>query len=154
MTASISEHVITLLASHLDWPAERLTADKQLFDDLGLDGDDAVEFFEAFDTQFRADLSPLYANWSRHFGPEGIPLGAAVPFVVIGTLILMVTVTLGIWLNAPDWAGVTLGGIAVAVWSFGLRQWPLKRPEPMIPITVAQLITAANTGTWPIRYVQ
>jgi hypothetical protein len=47
---------------------ERVTLDTRLAADLGLDGDEAEEFFEAFRKQFAVDLSAL--EWDRHFGPE------------------------------------------------------------------------------------
>ena len=46
-----------------------LSADTGLLDDLGMDGDDAVEFMEAFSKEFDVDMSEFEFN--RHFGPEG-----------------------------------------------------------------------------------
>jgi len=40
--------------------------------DLGMDGDDAVEFFEAFGQTFSVDLARLWQHWHHHFAPEGI----------------------------------------------------------------------------------
>src|SRR5437773_2571583 len=51
---------------------ERLTPDTTLFDDLGIDGDDAIEFFEAFQQRFEVDLGSFELR--RYFGPEGWPL--------------------------------------------------------------------------------
>jgi acyl carrier protein len=53
-------------------PAETLTSETTLFGDLGIDGDDAIEFFEAFQERFGVDLASL--DMRRYFGPEGWPL--------------------------------------------------------------------------------
>ena len=43
-----------------------------------MDGDDAVEFFDALVRAFAIDLSAM--RWRRHFGPEGFnPLGYLLP---------------------------------------------------------------------------
>ncbi len=46
-----------------------LSADTRLLDDLGMDGDDAVEFMEAFSKEFDVDMSEF--EFDKHFGPEG-----------------------------------------------------------------------------------
>ena len=49
-------------------PLEKVQMDTTLFGALGLDGDDAAEFFETFSRQFEVDLSRF--DRSTHFGPE------------------------------------------------------------------------------------
>jgi hypothetical protein len=44
----------------------------RLEDDLGMTGDDAAEFLEAFAEEFEADLTGI--EFHKHFDPEGIPL--------------------------------------------------------------------------------
>ena len=53
-------------------PISRLDDNTTLFGDLGIDGDDALEFLEAFAKEFDVDTSSLRV--SDHFGPEGIPV--------------------------------------------------------------------------------
>lgn len=45
-----------------------LTWETTLFHDLGIDGDDADEFFEEFGRTFEVDLTDF--NIESHFGPE------------------------------------------------------------------------------------
>jgi hypothetical protein len=48
---------------------QELTMETTLFNDLGIDGDDAVDFFEEFARVFRVDLTSFKVD--RYFGPEG-----------------------------------------------------------------------------------
>ncbi len=50
-------------------PVADLCRTTRLGEDLGMDGDDAVDFFEDFAETFRVDLADM--RWDRHFGPEG-----------------------------------------------------------------------------------
>ena len=52
---------------HGDRP-ERVTLKSDLFSDLGIDGDDAVEVFQKIKEEFEVDFSSMH--WDRHFGPE------------------------------------------------------------------------------------
>ena len=54
----------------LQWstPIEQLEIHIRLEDDLGMTGDDAAEFLEAFAREFRIDLAEL--EFLKHFGPE------------------------------------------------------------------------------------
>jgi acyl carrier protein len=56
-----------LWALHGDRP-ERVTLKSDLFSDLGIDGDDAIEVFEKIEEKFDVDFSSM--QWDRHFGPE------------------------------------------------------------------------------------
>ena len=47
---------------------QELSPQTQLTKDMGLDGDDAVDFMEAFSKEFDVDLSEF--EFSKHFGPE------------------------------------------------------------------------------------
>ncbi|MDZ4111513.1 MAG: hypothetical protein U1E18_18205 [Brevundimonas sp.] len=119
-----------------------------MLDDLGIDGDDAVAFFEMFESEFGVDLEPLYRDWSRHFGPEGIPLSLGLLLVVIASLVAVPVALAGL----PLWAATGLGLAA----GFGclvglLRAWPIKPGKELQPVTVADLIVAADTGRWPER---
>lgn len=42
----------------------------ELVANLGLDGDDAAEFFERLGAEFETDLTALQAKWDRHFRSE------------------------------------------------------------------------------------
>ena len=73
MDPELFERVRRLVARETGVRPERIRPESTLFGDLGVDGDDADELFEAFAAEFRVDLGPL--QLSRHFGGEGIALG-------------------------------------------------------------------------------
>jgi len=66
-----------------------------------MDGDDAVEFFREFGEKFTVDLHGLYANWERHFLPEGGSGGLTTIAVICGCI------TAGFMLK--DFVGVSSG---------------------------------------------
>lgn len=43
----------------------------RLVQDLGMDGDDTVDFFNNVHERFHTDLTHLHEHWSEHFGREG-----------------------------------------------------------------------------------
>ena len=51
---------------------DKLNRETRLEDDLGITGDDAIEFFDAFYEEFKVDLKTL--NISKYFGSEGFGL--------------------------------------------------------------------------------
>jgi hypothetical protein len=54
------------------WPVRKgrsLTTETRLAQDLGMDGDDAVDFFDAFQQDFGVDLEDLHMHWDQHFSP-------------------------------------------------------------------------------------
>ena len=53
---------------------EKIAVEKSLNFDLGVDGDDAVELFQAYAQKFQVDLTPLGEEWDRYFGQEGIDI--------------------------------------------------------------------------------
>ena len=65
----LSERIIALLADKRGIRPERIKKTSCLLEDLGMDGDDAAEFFEKYGNQFGVDLKNM--QWNRHFGPEG-----------------------------------------------------------------------------------
>lgn len=83
-TSSMSEdlgwRVRQFIAQFCAVDCGRIHNSATLLGDLGIDGDDAVDFFQEFRDEFGVDLSSL--ELSRHFGPEGLPLWAPLlPFV-------------------------------------------------------------------------
>lgn len=65
----LSREVLLFVSEHLSVPHHELSLETTLFGDLGIDGDDADEFFLAFAKRFNVKLEGL--DLSRHFGPEG-----------------------------------------------------------------------------------
>lgn len=58
--------------------------ESRLFTDLGMDGDDASEFLQAFSQRFDIDWTGFH--WLRYFGDEGIDVFAPVFSVVAQSL--------------------------------------------------------------------
>ena len=142
MLFQIFEHV----AEQTGIKPENLTATTRLLQDTGMDGDDAVEFFTDFEKRYGTDLTPLYAHWDRHFGPEGF--GTPTSFLVMLVLLFapIALIPLGV---SPMWGwGVELVG--VVIWLWPLRRWPLK--DNTTAVTVGDLALAAETKQWPLAY--
>jgi acyl carrier protein len=140
------EQVRELLSKFSDRPTASITAAQSLQDDLGIDGDDAVELFADFAERFEVDLSSLHSHWPEHFGPEGIPLRIG----LLWMLVMAPPMLLGRWVGLPQWAALMIGVAVWIVWIGPLRSWPLKSDIHLL--TVATLFEAAATKCWPVHY--
>lgn len=139
----LEDRVRGFTARHLGVKQEKLSTGTRLNRDLGMDGDDAVEFFKDFGTEFKVNLDDLYAMWDQHFGPEGGPS--------FGLLVITVLcITAGFWLRdlfglAPAWAW-GIGLISLVILAYQL--WFARK---MLPITVGDLVNSARSGRWGKR---
>ena len=68
MNHDLSREVFAMVSEFTRVRPQVLTWETTLFHDLGIDGDDADEFFEEFGRTFRVDLRDF--NIESHFGPE------------------------------------------------------------------------------------
>ena len=64
----IIERVRAIIAAECGVFPVQVLARSRLGEDLGIDGDDATELFEAFGREFGLDFSDM--RWNCHFGPE------------------------------------------------------------------------------------
>ncbi|MES2442535.1 MAG: hypothetical protein V4574_06860 [Pseudomonadota bacterium] len=140
----IEREVLQLVVDQTGVRADKVTLETRLLHDIGMEGDDAVEFFAAVRERFGTDLDALEADWARHFGPEpGCLTGAAiVPGAAVGAAI-------AIALGLPDFWGALLA-VATGVASI----WAMTRfsGEPKAaPVTVADVAAAVAAGAWPKR---
>jgi Protein of unknown function (DUF1493) len=151
--------MFTAIQSHVN--RKKLTPMTRLAQDLDIKGEDASEFFDAFGKEFHVDLSGLNMHWDQHFHPEpGFLLNAA--FGVLGCVTLAASLLAlfrfgGFYwsytyispqaYNKPIWLG---SGIA------SLCYWVVTwyRDRIAIPITIADLIDAADAGRWVRSYRQ
>ncbi len=69
MNANTLDKVISFVSEFCVVNKNKLTLQTQLGNDLGIDGDDAIEFMEAFSENFEVDLTEF--EYSKYFGPEG-----------------------------------------------------------------------------------
>ena len=157
---ALEERVFMFAAiqSHVD--RKKLTPMTRLAQDLDIKGDDASEFFDAFGKEFRVDLSELNMRWNQHFHPEaGLLLNSAL--IVLGCVTLagslLVLFNFGGWLwsydyfspyqmyRTPIWVGSSFASLIS--WVVAWRQNRIS-----IPITIADLIDAAEAGRWVKTY--
>ena len=69
-TDDIAEAVVAFILRRTRISANVLNTSTQMARDLGLDGTDAYEFFDAFAREFKVDMSAF--DFAKHFGPEGL----------------------------------------------------------------------------------
>jgi acyl carrier protein len=144
----LPDHIIRLVAEERGLSATDVRPEDRLLDDLGMDGDDAFEFFERFQKRFGIDLDLLDAHWDQHFGPEGsLPAWALIPALALPAWVLLVKLGIDpVWaLTAPIMALIATAYVLV-------RRWKRRRRRPHIPVRVQDLIDAANNGVWSMRY--
>lgn len=135
--------VVEMLAKERGLSPAKINVSSQLLQDLGMDGDDAVDFFTALQERFGTDLSALHEGWSDHFGPEG--------FSCWNSLVILPAAIMGGVAAALLNLGA-VGGIAITVALLALWLWIMKTwgpPDKMEPITVEQVIAAVEAGAWP-----
>ncbi len=65
----IKNKIIRIISEMHGNRPESIDLTTELYRDLGIDGDDAVELFEMLSEEFKIDFSTI--QWGRHFGPEG-----------------------------------------------------------------------------------
>jgi hypothetical protein len=124
------ERVIAFTARQVRCKPAGLSERTTLCRDLGVDGQDGLDYLVAFEKVFGVDLSACRPD--RHFGPEaGSPLaGFLLPLFVIRWLIRRI----GWEARWLDWMEQT------------------EEQAGLIPITLGDLATAAETRTWPFNY--
>jgi acyl carrier protein len=108
MTITLQEDLIEFVSIELGINASRLLPSTSLNYDLGIDGDDGLEFMSAFSQRFGVNLSAFDA--SQYFGPEA------------GVNIFMWS----LWFVAriwPKFAPLTLGDLQVSIQA---GQWVLE----------------------------
>jgi acyl carrier protein len=134
------ERIFELLACEHGIKRELITGRSRLQGDLGMDGDDAVEFFAAIERDFGTDLSRLYARWDKHFGPEGMPLSGVLTSAVSGGLGALIAIFFKV---SGFWAFILIIG------AISLGMWCHSRLRPLTAITVDEVIAAVKAGAWP-----
>lgn len=142
----LEERVLAFTARQCGIAVGKVDLMSRLVEDLGLDGDDAQEFFAAFGEEFEVNLDALRGErWKRHFRPEGF---SAAPTLVAIFLLLALFLTASILGGFLSWTWLWLL-VFVAIWLFGSKVWPLSLLWPdTIPITVQDLVDAAMAGRW------
>jgi acyl carrier protein len=146
--SAVEVEVVELVSQQLDIPTSGISRTSRLLEDLGVDGDDAVELIDAFAARFSPDLEPLGRHWSRHFGPEGWSFpDRRLNYAMFAGLGLFAAASAGLapGLTFPLAVVIIVGAIVTGVIAG-------RKAPPMLPVTVGDLIEAAETGVWPLRY--
>lgn len=141
---TLEDRIKDFTAYHLGVKREKLSPDTSLNDELGMAGEDAVEFFDDFGVEFKVDLDDLHIRWDQHFVPEG---GLSYSFLVILTLCIVSGAGLrGLIGLLPSWAwSIALIGIVILVHNSWFA-------EKLIPVTMADLVDSARSGRWIKSY--
>jgi hypothetical protein len=144
---SLEDHVLDFTAQQWCVRRQKLSTNTQLAQNLGMAGDDAVEFFEKFGKEFRVNLEDLETRWDRHFFPQG---GGGPSLEAIAVICLCVTA--GCLLRhyvgiLPAWGwGIGLIILAIVI----DKRWFLK--DTMVPSTVVDLVDSVRSGRWSKSY--
>jgi acyl carrier protein len=143
----IEQRVLRLVSEERGVELTKLNLSDRLNVDLGMDGDDAAEFFEKFEAEFNVDCSELQSHWSDYFGPEGVMGPPSAAFLVASAVI---GVIIAIFL--PGFYGFAgflafLAICLVVLFTWAQINTVRERRNPTSPqITIAQLIEAATTN--------
>jgi hypothetical protein len=135
---SLTERVCAFVSQQTSYPEEKVSLDTRLAWDLGLAGDDAEEFFEAFSREFAVDPTSLGTmGFEYHFGREGWGIEAVLAGVLLVPLCLLPWV----------WFGPYLGGLLLLSYCYRKMQ-ERRHGRGDIPIRVRHLVDAAQAGRW------
>jgi hypothetical protein len=139
---ALLEQVVEFTAQHRGGIRKKIVPTARLAQDLGIDGDDAVEFFKHFGERFGVDLKGLWEDWDQYFVPEG---GPGVAFFLTCISLMVVGQGLHKLLGLlPFWIW---GSALIVLWVWPLRCWP-QRPKGSAPIIVQNLVDAAGRKQW------
>jgi hypothetical protein len=140
---SIEERVYALLLEELHVPREKLAANKTLSHDLGMEGDDAAEFFEKFGHEFQVDFSGLYQDWSRYFAADAV--SPVVVLIVLGPGALIGFGMERLFARLPTWISFSVG---LLIWLVPFFYFVRRRSRRALQISIQDLIDCANEGRW------
>jgi hypothetical protein len=139
----LHERILALVSEATGVKLEKLQLTSTLSGDLGMEGDDAVEFFEKFGSEFAVDLSGLYRDWKFNFSPEGVPIATALLVAIppVGIVIVLERFF-------PRLRGIVALGISALLWLGLLVKWNKWRHGDSPQITVEDLVQSASSGKW------
>ncbi len=144
-TRDHQSEVIDLLAHERGLPREKVYLSDRLLQDLGMDGDDAVDFFNSVHERYGTDLTHLHEHWSQHFGPEGFSCWNGLVFMPAAIIGGVVAGKAGL---STFW-GVAITVALLSSWLWVMRRWG--PPDRIVPVTVGEVVAAVEAGAWPSR---
>jgi acyl carrier protein len=141
------------LAVKLAMDSDEISMNFRLRSDLGMDGDDAVEFFDRYAEDFGVDLHELKAGWQFYFGPERAALSRGTKLAMIAGVSAWLIQAMLYPQLSTFFALVTAAALSLIVWLAVEIAERLNR-DPEIPvereITVGELVEHARTGIWKV----
>lgn len=145
--AEIEERIVAFIAAELGIKPNCVALTSRISQDLGCDGDDAVELCEKFGEKFHVDLTALGKHWDEHFLPEG-GLTSLGPLILIGVCVVLGGFVHEVIRWIPVWAS-TIVLTAISFWVYG--RFFSERDEKK-PVTIQDLVDAARSGKWGMTY--
>jgi hypothetical protein len=105
----LEQDIIALIADETGRKRRTVHPSSRLAQDIGMDGDYAVAFFETFSEKFHVDLTPLGDHWHDHFRSEGL-FGSSPGFMVVTITVqdLADAATAGKWVKRYHKPGAEL----------------------------------------------
>ena len=143
MHDSIADHVYTVLVEHTGASVKKLNPATTLSRDLGIEGDDAIEFFEAFRNAFCVDLARLDQDWHCYFGSEGV--GFLTIIIVLAPPFVLAYGMQKLFSGWPFWPPL-IAAVIVWVAVMSVRQRFVWKSRPQI--SVQDLVDCAKVGRW------
>lgn len=127
-------------------PERKVTPGARILHDLGVDGDDAGEIFEALHERFGTDFTELNRQWCVFFNTEGASPRA---MLICIPAILACGGVAGALAAVLHWPSIFAWGLAVALFLGG--GWLFARwfGRELQPLTVAGLAEIVQAGRWP-----
>lgn len=145
----LEQRVMAFVAIHSGVDRRKLTPVTRLAQDIDIKGDDASKFFDAFGKEFRVNLDELNMHWDRHFHPEaGMLLNGLV--LTIGCLAFAGFLLFVFYMPYRRFFSWAASGFASLVSFFTV--W--YRSRISVPVTIADLVDAADTGRWVKPYTR
>lgn len=127
-------------------PKRKVTPDARILHDLGVDGDDAGEIFEALHERFGTDFTELNRQWRVFFNTEGTSLRE----MLIGILVIIICAgAAGALAAALHWPLIVVWVLAIALFVGGGRLFSRWFGRELQPLTVALLAEIVRAGRWP-----
>lgn len=127
-------------------PERKVTPDARILHDLGVDGDDAGEIFEALHERFGTDFTELNRQWRVFFNTEGSSPRA----ILIGIpAIIVCGGAAGALAAALHLPSIVAWGLAIALLLSGGWLFSRRFGRELRPLTVAGLAEIVQAGRWP-----
>lgn len=146
MNDDASATVRKLLVEKQGVPEHKVTPDVRILHDLGVDGDDAGELFQALHEKFGTDFTELSQQWQTFFSTEGVSPRAML--LGIPSIIVCGGVAGGLG-AAMHWPKIVAGGLALGLFACGIWLFSRFFGRDLRPLTVAGLEEIIKAGRWP-----